>query len=337
MPRTTRDVPLDLVLNPAARLLWRGDRCVQLELGRRAVVVDGLAADEVRRLTARQLPEAPLSTDTADAMGALLDAGFVWPRTAVPDDARQAPPVPRLAAELEALSARRGEQAAETLAARRSRAVAVEGTGRLAAPIAALLAASGIGRVTVLGDGDVRLHQAVPGGVAPADEGRGFRPAALDAVTRAAPDVVTDPLPLGDRPDLVVLAGDVPPEPDRRDGLHAQQAAHLAVRLDTDHGAIGPLVIPGLTSCLRCADLHRADRDPAWPALAAQLAVPRRAGAASPVAAAGMLAGLAALQVLAFLDGEHPAVIDGTLELQLPGWRVRRRSWRPHPRCDCGC
>jgi nicotinamidase-related amidase len=36
-------------------------------------------------------------------------------------------------------------------------------------------------------------------------------------------------------------------------------------------GLVGPLVIPGVTSCLRCADLHRSDRDAAWPALAAQL------------------------------------------------------------------
>ena len=28
---------------------------------------------------------------------------------------------------------------------------------------------------------------------------------------------------------------------------------------------------PGVTSCLRCADLHRSDRDAAWPAVAAQL------------------------------------------------------------------
>ena len=31
------------------------------------------------------------------------------------------------------------------------------------------------------------------------------------------------------------------------------------------------LVIPGVTSCLGCADLHRTDRDAAWPVLAVQL------------------------------------------------------------------
>ena len=39
----------------------------------------------------------------------------------------------------------------------------------------------------------------------------------------------------------------------------------------TGQGLVGPLVVPGVTSCLTCADLHRADRDSAWPAVAMQL------------------------------------------------------------------
>jgi len=38
---------------------------------------------------------------------------------------------------------------------------------------------------------------------------------------------------------------------------------------------------------------------------------------------------------LTFLDGGDPASIDGTLELRLPDWRLRRRSWPAHPDCDC--
>ena len=46
---------------------------------------------------------------------------------------------------------------------------------------------------------------------------------------------------------------------------------HLPVRVRDGAGLVGPLVVPGVTSCLRCADLHRSDRDAAWPAVAAQL------------------------------------------------------------------
>jgi hypothetical protein len=31
-----------------------------------------------------------------------------------------------------------------------------------------------------------------------------------------------------------------------------------------------------------------------------------------------------------------PATANGTLELVLPDWRWRRRTWRPHPACTCG-
>ena len=53
--------------------------------------------------------------------------------------------------------------------------------------------------------------------------------------------------------------------------LHSQGVAHLPVRVRDGTGLVGPLVIPGVTSCLGCADLHRRDRDAAWPAVAAQL------------------------------------------------------------------
>ena len=86
-------------------------------------------------------------------------------------------------------------------------------------------------------------------------------PAAADAVHRAAPEAETRPPGPGERPDLVVLACDDPIDPDHRDALHVHDQAHLVIRLAADHGVVGPLVVPGLTSCLRCADLHRIDRD----------------------------------------------------------------------------
>jgi hypothetical protein len=67
-----------------------------------------------------------------------------------------------------------------------------------------------------------------------------------------------------------------------------------------------------------------------------QLAVPRRHGPASDVALATIIAGLAATQALAYLDGNDPATVNGTIEMHLPDWRLRRRSWPRHPDCGCG-
>jgi hypothetical protein len=346
----TRGCPTDLMLNPAVRLLWRAVDVVQLELGTRAVLVEGVDAAIVRRLVSvpasgaesAAMPGEPADESVQHSLTSLAEAGYLWPRagpgaaqTTDAGDTRLAPPEPRLAADLTALAVRNGERAAELLNARRHCAVAIQGAGRVAALVAALLAAAGVGRVHVLDAGDVRLHQAMPGGVGPAEEGSRFVTAANAAVRRAAPDTDTTPLPMGERPDLVVLAFDEPIDNEQRDALHARECAHLAVRIGADHGVIGPLVIPGLTSCLRCADLHRHDRDPAWPALAVQLTVARRHGGASDVGLATVVAGATALQALAYLDGGEPAVVEGTLELQLPDWRIRRRSWPAHPSCDC--
>lgn len=348
MPVNYRTAAPEHALNPATRLLWRPDGTLQLELGGRALVVDGPAAQAVRALTrtpadtrrnggrrrrAGQPDAGPPPPGARAALRALAEAGYLWPAAPADAEARPVPPSPRLAAELRALGVRHGPAAADVLTARRHLSVVVQGANRSGSLAAALLAAAGIGRVHVREPRAARLWQTVPGGVAPDDEGLPFCAAANDAVMRAAPD--TDTRPPDERPDLVLLAYDEPLDPDRRDALHDTGQVHLALRLAGDHGVVGPLVIPGLTSCLRCADLHRLDRDPAWSALAVQLSVPTPTGSATPAALAGLVAAIAAEQALAYLDGEQPAVIDGTLEQHLPDWRIRRRSWPAHPDCDC--
>lgn len=333
-----------LVLSPATRLSWRSPTSIHLERGRSAVVVDGLPVSLVRRLaapagrstdTAGAGPQRVPDPDARQALRALVQAGYLWPRPTDPDDPRYVPPAPRLAGELTALSARHGQRAAQVLNARRHASVQVCGASRVAAPLAAVLAAAGVGRVLCSAPGDAKLRHAAPGGLLPSDEGTAMAFAAQQAVGRAAPDVRTDPLPTGHPPDLTILADESPIADERRRALHAADAAHLAVGVGVDHGVVGPLVVPGLTSCLSCADLHRRDRDPSWPALSVQLTIPQRYGPASEIAVVTTVAGVAAAQALAFLDGDEPAVLDATLEVQPPDWRVRRRSWPAHHDCDC--
>jgi bacteriocin biosynthesis cyclodehydratase domain-containing protein len=150
--------------------------------------------------------------------------------------------------------------------------------------------------------------------------------------------VVTGRPPARFCPDLVVLTDALLPEPALLSALQSARTAHLPVRLRDGAGVVGPLVLPGRTACLRCLELHRRGRDPAWPAVAAQLVgQPGRGDPACAVAASA----LGAAQALAALDGiagggGTPPVLDATLEVDPTAGVLLRRHWPAHPDCGCG-
>jgi hypothetical protein len=214
--------------------------------------------------------------------------------------------------------------------------VVVEGATRVGTPLAAVLAASGVGRVVVRDTGLTSAGDAVVGGLTAADEGRPRSLAAADAIRRASPLTDLRPLPGDASPDLVVLARAWHASDPLVSGIHRSGVPHLVATVRGETGVVGPLVVPGLTSCLRCADLHRRDADPRWPRLAAQLT----AGDAPPSGATVtclLTAVTAAVQVLAYLDRSGaPATLDATVELRLPDLLPRVRRWSAHPACGCG-
>ena len=110
--------------------------------------------------------------------------------------------------------------------------------------------------------------------------------------------------------------------------------AHITVAVRDGVVVVGPLVPPAGSPCLSCLDLHRTDRDPAWPSLAAQLATgseqPLTCAATTRVTAAAYVAD----EVLAYLDGLPARTRGASVEVSGPD-RFRRRTWPPHPRCDC--
>lgn len=107
---------------------------------------------------------------------------------------------------------------------------------------------------------------------------------------------------------------------------------HLVVRPRARGAVVGPLVIPGWTSCLHCGDLARTRTDPAWPRMLAQLC--RIDGTWDPLAA-DWAAALAATQVLGHLAGRPVATAAATLELGPADWQWRRRVWPADPACGC--
>ncbi|GJF11639.1 hypothetical protein NGTWS0302_12370 [Mycolicibacterium cyprinidarum] len=137
--------------------------------------------------------------------------------------------------------------------------------------------------------------------------------------------------------DLAVLTDYLVADPRVVRDLHNAGVPHLPVRVRDGTGLVGPLVIPGVTSCLRCADLHRSDRDAAWPAVAAQLC--RTVGTAdrATVLATAALALNEVDHVVRAVrgDGGPPSTLDTTLEFDVTKGAVAARRWSRHPRCSC--
>ncbi|MCW2623068.1 MAG: UBA/THIF-type binding protein [Frankiales bacterium] len=257
--------------------------------------------------------------------GLLRDAEVRWPPT-LPAGERD-----RLVADVISLSLLDGD-GAPRLARRHAAAVLVVGAGRVGAPLAALLASAGVGTVDVVDDGLARPSDAAPGGLTVADVGINRGEAARRRVREHAPGVHTGAIP---QPDLVVLAPVGAAEQETVHALLRGSVPHLLATVRETVGVVGPLVLPGRSACLACLDQARTDRDPDWPVIAAQLAMPSRRPQACDQALAASVAAQAALQVLGLLDGESPASLDASLELTLPDWAWRRRSWTRHPACAC--
>lgn len=134
--------------------------------------------------------------------------------------------------------------------------------------------------------------------------------------------------------DLTVIAVEAP-EADRvlTDHLLRMDQPHLLVRGHELGVSVGPLVIPGRTSCVQCADLTRRDADPRWPTVLAQLT---RVAQTPPPVLVGWAAAVAAAQALAFLAGGVAETAGSTLELSRPDYTMELRAWAVHPGCGCG-
>jgi hypothetical protein len=238
----------------------------------------------------------------------------------------------RAAAELPAAVNRPG---GSSWRARRAATVVVEGATRVGAPLAAVLAASGVGRVSVRDGGLVSAGDAVVGGLSAADEGRPRSLAAADAVRRANPLTDLRPPAEGSSADLVVLARPWAASDPLVGAYHRAGQPHLVATVRGETGVVGPLVVPGRTACLRCGELHRRDAEPRWPELAAQLTAGEPPPSGSTVTCL-LTAVTAAVQVLAYLDRTAaPVVLDASLEIRPPDLMPRLRRWVPHPSCGC--
>jgi hypothetical protein len=204
------------------------------------------------------------------------------------------------------------------VAARSTQHVVISGEGDLPCALADLLRVGGIGRVSVgrnavnMMDLELRSHR--PGG---------------------APGPFGSTLQL---PDLVVLVAVGALRPDAGEPWLRRGIPHLPLVVQGHRVQVGPLIAGVDGPCLTCLDLHRRDRDGAWPVLLSQLA-PRGPHLPDPPVSlestlSAMATGAAAMIVHTSLD-KQPVPAGLSLELSLPWPTIQNRRWFPHPLCSC--
>ena len=348
-----------LKINPGLRMVEFAAGSVQFGLGAGGLVLDGTGESDRQFL--RRLRQG---FDASDLDAVRAGCGLEADRAAlllaalapvlVPDTGGERLSglrADRLAPDARHWSAVYAADGEGLLAARSRCVVQIIGLGRTGAALATALTAAGVGTL-LLED---------PAVVSPADVGSGaFRITDIgltrgQAVRRAArqidPTVACHLLPgetaeqgaAGIFPRVLNLAiyldRDVA-DPRVAAALMSRGHPHLSVLVREHDTLIGPLVVPGQTSCLGCVELHRADADPTWPEVVARLtSTPGTAsarGQAGEVSQSVAAAGLAAIQALLFLDGRNqPGSFSAVLRLESGDGTLTRHDYPPHP--DCGC
>ena len=339
-------------LRTGLRVLWRAPGEVQIGTDARwAVRLTDLTRHEIDLLTAL-LDGATLRGLTAsarslgmpparlDALVTLLDRAQLTmpdsgPRRSQPTVVQLPPGTGPDAATWTRLLA--DSDGAALIAARGDRTVGLLGAGRLGLSMAVTLASAGVGSVLVEDDQPVSHADLGVGGYTTRDLGAPRRAAAARVLSNVAPGVRTT-APGETRPDVMVLVEHGAADALRARVLMSAGVPHLSVVVREADVVVGPMVLPGVSACLRCLDLHRTDADEHWPAVAAQLAgapgsTSTSVGEESVLAAIG--GSLAAGQVLAQLDGTPPRTLGAALEVALPEAVPRLREWPVHPRCGC--
>jgi hypothetical protein len=135
-----------------------------------------------------------------------------------------------------------------------------------------------------------------------------------------------------DRADLsVVVATGEPPRDVVDDHVRAGRP-HLLVGAGPRGYRVGPLVVPGVTACLRCVDAHLAEHDPRRGVVVEQLA--GRTTAPDEPSLEALAVAWAVRDALRYLAGACPSTWSATVDLDLE-LDPRRREWARHPHCGC--
>lgn len=209
--------------------------------------------------------------------------------------------------------------------ARAGHRIDIYGCGLIGANLARILAASGIGELRLIDPGNITSEHLPVTSLA--NVGVNAAKDLQNAIARDYPKVLARKIK---KPTLVIATRY--PTPLETLWWMRHSITHLAIDQRGDAVEVGPLVIPGKSSCLRCLNLERLDRDPNWYAVELYAQNEHE----PPAALAQLGAGLAALAALSLLDGsaDDQALVETTLRID-HRLSITAAERRRHPRCGC--
>jgi hypothetical protein len=254
----------------------------------------------------------------------LADAGLLVPFTAnvhrsVRDDHRDIPSLSVLRTDGDGL---------ETLQVRSAACVAINETGRIGSEIAMLLAQAGIGQLLLPDNTGVQRSDLGHFGMLDVDRPR------LAALRRRLRDLgLTTAFVTSGAPDLVVSIEQGTQVGHYFSALVGLAVPHLSIAVTETVIEVGPFVLPNKTACINCLQLHRADADPSWPVLVSELG--RLKVSVTETTLSTLAAAIAAAQVLAFVDGGKPSLVNSLATISLPEALPSIGAFEPHSNCGC--
>lgn len=134
------------------------------------------------------------------------------------------------------------------------------------------------------------------------------------------------PVPQGGPAMAGVLTADYVLRPDRISAWMSAGFPHVTVEFDDDGIRLSGPILPGVTACARCRQLHRSDDDPGFPAMASQLS--GAVAGAVPVSERAAAVVLALRRLRSLTDTPDVRLTrDGEIRELAPA--------KSHPRCGC--
>ena len=337
-----------LRINPARLPVWRDPQTLQLGMGRDAVTVTNVHAEEERliQLLFRGVADESLGAiersvgiqhDRATALLARLQPALLKNSANGKHAALSEDFVQQAFAEIIRASFEHNVDGRQILARRSTHTVCLGVIDRVTLALALGLIAAGVGRISCLDESPVTISDTGPLGFETRFIGQP-KSTALQTVLADRSSHARFVADNASRPTILVASANHPlaqqdfndlKEPHR---VRAEMVASLAIELGIETSRVSPIMLPPNTPCLDCRNLATIEQDAEWASLASQLR--NRRERLDDSQSSLLCAGLALEKCLRFIDSPQLSAFDAHTIDHRSGM-IFKESWSFQSSCGC--